>query len=121
MLSSAMHKHLIALIAALSASAASADTLISNINGIQATADGKIQHFKALVVGDDGKVRQVLEHPEAVRLANITGTIDGHGHVIDLGFAALRLNATGSASISELQQRLRAYAAAHPDVKWIQG
>jgi len=128
-----MHKPLIALVAALSASAASADTLINNINGIQATADGKLQHFKALVVGDDGKVRLVLEHPETVRLAGITSTvdgrgrtllpglIDGHGHVTDLGFYALRLNVTGSASLAELQQRLRDYAAAHPDVKWIQG
>src|SRR5690349_16556752 len=98
-----MHKALIALTAALSASAASADTLISNVNGIQATADGKVQHFKALVVSDEGKVRQVLEHPETVRLANITSTVDGqgrtllpgmidaHGHVTDLGFYALRL------------------------------
>jgi predicted amidohydrolase YtcJ len=41
--------------------------------------------------------------------------------VTDLGFAALRLNLTGTASLTELQQRLRDYVAAHPDVKWIQG
>ena len=128
-----MRKPFIALIAALSASAASADTLISNVNGVQATADGKLQHFKALVVTDDGKVRAVLEHPETVRLAGITrtvdgggrtllpGMIDGHGHVTDLGFAALRLDVTGTASLAELQRRLRDYAAAHPDTKWIQG
>ena len=128
-----MRKPFIALIAALSASAASADTLISNVNGVQATADGKLQHFKALVVTDDGKVRAVLEHPETVRLAGITrtvdgggrtllpGMIDGHGHRTDLGFAALRLDVTGTASLAELQRRLRDYAAAHPDAKWIQG
>jgi len=49
------------------------------------------------------------------------GLIDAHGHVIDLGFYALRLNVTGTASLAELQQRLRDYAAAHPDVKWIEG
>jgi len=128
-----MLKPLIALVATFYTSTAYADTLISNINGIQATADGKIQHFKGLVVGTDGKVRQVLEHPEAVRLANITSTvdghgrtllpglIDGHGHVTDLGFAALRLDVTGSRSLAEFQQRLRDYAAAHPDTKWILG
>src|SRR5204863_1534978 len=133
MLSNAMHKTLIALVATFYTSTAYADTLISNVNGIQATADGKVQHFKALVVGDDGKVRQLLEHPDAVRLANITSTvdgggrtllpglIDGHGHVIDLGFAALRLDVTGTASLAEFQQRLRDYAAAYPDAKWIQG
>ena len=128
-----MRKPFIALIAALSASAASADTLISNINGVQATADGKLQHFKALVVSDDGKVQAVLEHPETVRLAGIArtvdgggrtllpGMIDGHGHVIDLGFAALRLDLTETASLAELQHRLSDYAAAHPEAKWIQG
>jgi predicted amidohydrolase YtcJ len=128
-----MRTPFIALIAALSASAASADTLISNVNGVQTTADGKLQHFKALVVTDDGKVRRVLEHPELVRLAGITSTMDGqgrtllpglidaHGHVTDLGFAALRLDVTGTASLAELQQRLENYAAVHPDAKWIQG
>jgi hypothetical protein len=128
-----MHKALIALTVALLASPAFADTLVTNINGIQADEHGQIQHFKALVIGDDGKVRQVIDHPELVKLAGITrtidgggrtlmpGLIDGHGHVIDLGFAALHLDVTGTASLAELQQRLRDYAAAHPDAKWIQG
>jgi len=128
-----MRKTFIALAAALLASSANADTLIANVNGIQADDNGQLHHFKALVIGDDGKVRQVLEHPERVRLAKITSTVDGqgrtmlpglidaHGHVVDLGFYALRLNITGSSSLAELQQRLRDYAAAHPDSKWIQG
>ena len=128
-----MRTLLTALTAALLASSANADTLITNINGIQADDQGQLQHFNGLVIGDDGKVRQVLQHVELVRMAGITrtidgggrtllpGLIDGHGHVVDLGFHALRLNVTGTASLSELQQRLRDYAAAHPDVKWIQG
>ena len=128
-----MHKALIALTAALLASPAFADTLVTNINGIQADEQGQIQHFKALVVGNDGKVRQVIDHPELVKLAGIArtidgrgrtlmpGLIDGHGHVTDLGFAALHLDVTGTASLAELQQRLRDYAAAHPAAKWIQG
>jgi predicted amidohydrolase YtcJ len=128
-----MHKPLLALIAALLASSAQADTLISNVNGIQVAPDGTLQHFRALTIADDGKVKSVIEHPEAVRLARITSTVDGqgrtllpglidaHGHVMDLGFAALRLDVTGTRSLAELQQRLRAYAAAHPDAKWITG
>ncbi len=128
-----MQKSLLALVAALLASPALADTLIDNVNGIQVRADGNLQHFRALVVDGDGKVRRVLEHPEAVRLAGITnhvdgggrtllpGLIDAHGHVIDLGFYALRLNVTGTKSLAEFQQRLRSYAAAHPDAKWILG
>jgi predicted amidohydrolase YtcJ len=128
-----MRTHLLALTAALLVSAANANTLVDNINGIQVDANGKIQHFRALVIGDDGRVRQVLEHPELVRVAGITdhideqgrtmlpGLIDAHGHVIDLGFYALRLQVTGTKSIGELQQRLRGYAAANPGVTWIQG
>src|SRR3954447_2000766 len=128
-----MQKSLLALVAALLASPALADTLIDNVNGIQVGADGNLQHFRALVVDGDGKVRQVLERPELVRLAGITthvngggrtllpGLIDAHGHVVDLGFYALRLNVTGTKSLAEFQQRLRSYAAAHPDAKWILG
>jgi predicted amidohydrolase YtcJ len=128
-----MNKTLLLALAALIASPALADTLVDNVNGIQVGADGKIQHFRALTIGDDGKIKQVFEHPEAVRLAGITshvdgggrallpGLIDAHGHVVDLGFAALRIDVTGTRSIGELQQRLRDYAAAHPNDAWITG
>jgi len=128
-----MIKTALALAAALLASSASADTLVSNVNGIQVGADGKLQHFGALTIGDDGKVRQVIAHPELVRLAGITSTVDGggrtllpglidaHGHVLGLGFGALQLDLVGTSSLDDLKQRLRAYAAAHPDARWIQG
>jgi predicted amidohydrolase YtcJ len=128
-----MHRALIALTAALLAAPAWPDTLITNVNGIQADQQGNIQHFRALTIGDDGKVKLVIEHPELVKLGGITRTIDGggrtllpglidaHGHVTDLGFTALRLDVTGTASLAELQQRLKSYAAAHPEAKWIQG
>ena len=35
-----------------------ADTLIDNANGVQVGADGSLQHFTGLVIGDDGKVVQ---------------------------------------------------------------
>jgi predicted amidohydrolase YtcJ len=49
------------------------------------------------------------------------GLIDGHGHVMDLGFSALELDLVGTASLQELQQRLKDYAAAHPGKGWILG
>jgi len=128
-----MHKVLLALAAALLASAANADTLISNINGVQVGADGRLQRFRALTVGDDGKVRQVLEHPELIRLAGITRTVDGrgrtllpglidaHGHVMSLGLQSLQLDLVGTSSLTDLQQRLKDYAAANPNARWIQG
>src|SRR4051794_4858890 len=126
-----MRNLLIALTGALLASSAHSATLIDHANGVQADAAGKITHFTGLLVGDDGRIVRVLHAGEPRPKAAITvdaggrtvlpGLIDGHGHVTDLGFYALRLNVTGSASLAELQQRLRDYAAAHPEVKWIQG
>ena len=126
-----MLKPAIALVAALLATSASAVTLIDHANGIQANARGQVEHFTGFVVGDDGKVVRLLHaadpRPSGVTVVDaggrtvMPGLIDAHGHVIDLGFYALRLNVTGSASLAELQKRLRDYAAAHPDVKWIQG
>jgi hypothetical protein len=128
-----MRKTALALIAALLASPAWSDTLVSNVNGIQVGADGKLQHFRAIAIGADGKVRQVIEHPELVRLAGVTETIDGagrtllpglidaHGHVLGLGFSALQLDLVGTNSLADLKARLKAYAAAHPGARWIQG
>jgi predicted amidohydrolase YtcJ len=128
-----MRTRLLAFAAALLAStSATADTLVTNINGIQVTADGKLQRFRALTIREDGKVGQLLEHPERVRLANITaqvdgggrtllpGLIDAHGHVMGLGLAAIRLDLTGTSSLGDLQARLRDYATANRE-GWVLG
>jgi predicted amidohydrolase YtcJ len=121
----------LALAAALLASPAWPDTLVTNVNGIQVDDHGELQHFSGLIVGEDGKVRTVVTGaPPAIAFTHtvdghgrtlLPGLIDAHGHVIDLGFAALRLDATGARSIRELQQRIRDYAAAHPKDSWILG
>ena len=127
-----MNRILIALVAALLSSPVYADTLIDNANGIQVDAAGHLQHFNALLIGTDGKVIRTLGKGEArpTRVdsrvdANgrtlLPGLIDAHGHIMSLGFTALQLDVTGTTSLADLQQRLRAYAAAHPDVHWIVG
>ncbi len=127
-----MKARLIALTAALLATPAFADTLVYNINGMQVGADGKLQHFKNLVIGEDGRVKQISDRSETFRNAPpgsingggktlLPGLIDAHGHVTDLGFAALRLDLVGTGSLDELKQRLRDYAAANPDARWIIG
>ena len=57
--------------------AASADTLVTNVNGIQVGADGKLQHFSGLLIGDDGKVRQLL--PARRDRPRYSMSIDGAG------------------------------------------
>ena len=41
-----------------------ADTLISNVNGIQVGPDGKLQHFGGLVIDNDGRVEQIIQRTE---------------------------------------------------------
>lgn len=126
-----MHKPLLALVAALLSSPAWSDTLIDHANGIQVDAQGHIQRFAGLLVGDDGKVLRLLTAGDARPKATTTidaggrtllpGLIDAHGHVIDLGTAAMTAQLTGTSSIADLKQRLGVYAAAHPDKAWITG
>jgi predicted amidohydrolase YtcJ len=121
----------VALIAALLASPALADTAITNANAMQVDAGGQLQHFSGLVIGNDGKVVRLLHQGEtapagaavidAHGAALLPGLIDAHGHVMDLGAFASTLNLVGTTSIADLQQRLRDYAAANPDAGWIQG
>lgn len=125
-----MRKLLLAL-SALIGSPAWPDTLISNANGIQATADSKIEHFTGLLVGDDGKVVRLLHagepQPKAAAIIDaggrtvLPGMIDAHGHVVEMGLDALHLDVTGTRSIGELQQRLHDYAAGHPGNGWVLG
>jgi predicted amidohydrolase YtcJ len=127
-----MRKAFIALAAALLASPAWSNTLIDHINGIQVGADGKLQHFDRVLIGDNGKVVRTFNGLDDVRLkvdrhvdgggrTLLPGLIDAHGHVAGLGFAALQLDLVGTTSLADLQKRLRDYAAAHPDARWILG
>lgn len=118
-------------LSALLASPCLADTLVTNANGIEADASGHLRHFTGLLIGNDGKVVRMLQpgdpSPRAERTLNaegrtlLPGFIDAHGHVIELGAAALELDLVGTKSLGELQQRLRDYASSHPDAKWILG
>jgi predicted amidohydrolase YtcJ len=126
-----MRTAFLAIAASILSTAAAADTLVDHVNGIQVDARGKLQHFTGLLIGDDGKVVRVLQAGEARPKAAdsvdgrgrtlLPGFIDAHGHVMDLGYAALHLDLTGTRSLAELQQRLRDYAAAHPNDRWLIG
>jgi predicted amidohydrolase YtcJ len=118
-------------LAALLSSSAWADTLVTNANGIQADGQSRIEHFTGMLIGDDGKVVRLLRpgdaRPKAASVIDVhgqtllPGLIDAHGHVLDLGVAAMTLDLTGTNSVANLQQRLRDYAAAHPGDSWLIG
>jgi predicted amidohydrolase YtcJ len=109
-----------------------ADLYVHNVAGYTLDSHGKLQQFNAMLV-DDGKVvatgsDQVL----AKRAGDATavdghgrtllpGLIDAHGHVLDLGYARNQADLTGTRSLDEALARIKAYAAAHPDARWITG
>ena len=127
-----MKRSLIALAALLASSSALAETLISNVNGMQVGPDGKLQRFGGLVINDEGRVEEIIQRTEDLKRpieheidgggrTLLPGLMDAHGHIMSLGFAALQLDLTGATSISDLQARLKAYAAANPNARWILG
>jgi predicted amidohydrolase YtcJ len=126
-----MNKAVLALVAAMLASPALANTLIHNANGIQVGPDGKLQRFESLLIDDEGKVIRTftkVQNPahtgpriDARGRTLLPGLIDAHGHVMGLGLGAIQVDLTGTASREELQSRLRAYAAANPGSGWIIG
>src|SRR5207342_1407959 len=126
-----MRMTLVALTALLASSSALADTLVTNANGIQVDTNGKLDRFTGILIGGDGKVKRLL-HGEMLKLRDtnvvdakgqtvVPGLIDAHGHVMALGFTALQLDLTGTTSLADLQARLKAYAEANPNAKWIIG
>jgi predicted amidohydrolase YtcJ len=115
----------------LGAAPAAADILIENVNGYTMREDGRLFRFNAIWIGDDGRVRQLLEpgdrRPRPRYLLQgrgrtlIPGLIDAHGHVMGLGMGALLIDLSDTASLQEAQQRIAAYAAANPSPRWIVG
>lgn len=128
-----MIRALLAATTALALSApALADTLIDNVDGLTIDATGGIERFTGLLVGDDGRIVQVLhrgdKRPGKVDYlldgkgqVLVPGMIDSHGHVMSLGFSALTLDLSETKSLAEALAKVAAYAKANPDRPWILG
>ena len=122
----------IAMALELLASPAFADALVDNVNGVTLDRQGHVVRFTGLLIGTDGKVTRLLAREDArpARLdwradmkgrVLLPGMIDAHGHVMELGFRAMALDLSDTTSLAEAQAKIRAYAAANPDKKWILG
>jgi predicted amidohydrolase YtcJ len=128
-------KRLALLTAALLATLATpvlADTLVENINGISVDQKGDVTRFRAMVIGDDGKIVRLLgrrdKAPERVDYKQdgrgrtvIPGLIDGHLHLMGLGLAQLTLDLSDTETLQQALDKLAAYAAANPDQPWLIG
>ncbi|MDP3908097.1 amidohydrolase [Novosphingobium sp.] len=122
----------LAALALAFATSAHADTLIDNVDGMTLDATGGVDRFTGLLVGDDGRIVQVLrrgdKRPGKVDYfldgkgqLLMPGLIDSHGHVMGVGFGALTLDLSETKSLAQAQAAIAAYAAAHPDRPWILG
>ena len=123
-----------------------ADAIVDNVRGITLDAEGQVVRFRAIVLKDGRVVRLMKtdekepDPPKAKRRKGdppqqpryewradlggrvlLPGFVDAHGHVLELGFRQLELDLSGTRSLAEAQARIRAYAAANPDRKWIVG
>ncbi len=128
-----MIRGLLAATAALALSApALADTLVDNVDGLTIDATGGVERFSGLLVGEDGRIVQILhrgdKRPGKVDYfvdgkgqVMVPGMIDSHGHVMGLGFSALTLDLTETKSLAEALAKVAAYAKANPDRPWILG
>ncbi len=122
----------LAAAAAVAGVPAQADSLIENVNGMTLNDDGKVIRFAAMVIDDDGRVKELLDRkdkrPKEVDFkfdgrgkTLIPGFVDAHGHVMGMGFAALTLDLSNTKTLAEAQDALREYAAKYPARPWIIG
>ena len=127
-----MRRLILAGLALVIAAPAHADTLVDNVNGITLDQDGKLVRFTGLLIGSDGKVKQLLDRkdkrPERPDFKEdgrgrtmIPGLIDAHGHVMGLGFQLMLLDLSGTGSLAEAQAAIRKYADENPEMPWIIG
>lgn len=111
---------------------AHADTLVDNVNGITLDSTGKVVRFTGILIGTDGKVKQLLDRrdkrPEHVDFKEdgrgqtlLPGFVDAHGHVMDLGFQRMLLDLSDTNSLVEAQAKIRAFAEENPEMPWIIG
>ncbi|MFZ1743387.1 MAG: amidohydrolase [Pontixanthobacter sp.] len=111
---------------------ANADTLVDNVQGITIDENGSVARFTGLWIDNDGKIKQVFQRsekrPDKVDYrvdgkgqVMIPGLIDSHLHVMGLGFSALTLDLSDTASLEEAQTKIAQYAADNPERRWIIG
>lgn len=110
--------------------ASSAPTIIANVHGYT-LAGANVQTFSALAF-DAGKVLETgdaaglsVKYPDANLVDGhqktlLPGLIDAHGHVLDLGLQSVQVQLTGTTSLDQAQQAIRAYARAKPG-RWLLG
>lgn len=116
----------------LFADPALADALVDNVDGMTLDEKGEVVRFTGLLISPEGKVLKLLKRgdkrPEKLDWKEdlkgrtvIPGMVDGHGHVMNLGFRALALDLSGTTSLAQAQDAIRRYAAENGQRSWLTG
>jgi predicted amidohydrolase YtcJ len=106
--------------------------LVDNVDGYTIDSHGALLRFNGLLIDRKGRVAKLLHEGDArpqrpdFRLDGngrtlLPGLFDAHGHVSGLGFQALSLDLSATASLTDAQAALRRYAAEHETPTWIRG
>jgi hypothetical protein len=107
-----------------------ADTIV--YNGIVYTVDKKFSSAQAFVV-TDGKIIEVgttdailknysaKEMIDAKGRAVYPGFIDAHAHFVGYGQSLFQVDLYGSSSWEEIVEKVKKFAAEHPNEAWIRG
>lgn len=99
---------------------------IYTLNPIQPWAEAlAIRGDRVVAVGSDSEIAKLQSKSTQVIDARghlvLPGFTDCHIHFIDGAFSLGRVNLEGAKDPADIQQRLRAYGAAHPGNDWILG
>lgn len=113
-------KSIVTLFTALALPVFADTSVIYNANGYTPTYKGEVKQFTSLVI-KDGKVVKTgadklknsypdAKHINAEQKTLLPGLIDAHGHVIGLGNNLSELDLRGSKSVTQVQEKLTAFA-----------
>jgi predicted amidohydrolase YtcJ len=119
-----------ALILGMASLAAAETVVVTNVRGYTPTRSG-MQSFSTMVI-EDGRVTRVSADTKPATPAGATvidgrgktllpGLTDAHGHVLGLGEQRLQVDLRGSATLENAIGRVRTFAAANRDRRWIIG
>ncbi len=70
---------------------ADADVLVDNVNGVTLTAGGAVERFNGVLIGDDGRIEQVLTRADK-RPGKVDYKLDGKGRVLIPGIVDSRVH-----------------------------
>ena len=106
------------------------DTLV--VNGVIYTVDSSFSSVQAMAIkdgiivatGTDAEILAAYTAPEKIDAkgqAVYPGFIDSHAHFVGYGKSLFQVDLFGTTSWEEAVERVKVFAAAHPELAWIEG